>query len=276
MLLYQPYPFSPMKATIDAAQEPLIKPLTLPLAVVYFGLSALTFRLCVYELMPFFRYSGVNPYWAFISSYSLALTALMGATLLALRRDGYPLTRTTFRDRLRFQSLTPKAWGWAMGLFVMGFLLTGLLIPTAQAIARLAAFRPPAFLPDVLNPLTPKTASLTQFMGVPLAGQWWLLATYALFLLVFNLLGEELWFRGYLLPRQQLAYGRWSWLVHGLLWTLFHLPIYPWYVVYLLPTALTVSYAAQKTGSSWASYLVHGLGNGLLVLIPITGGILGK
>ncbi|SFF35148.1 CPBP family intramembrane glutamic endopeptidase [Spirosoma endophyticum] len=220
-----------MKATIDAPQRPLIKPLTLPLALVYFGLSALTFRLCVYQLMPFLRHAGVSPYWAFISSYSLALTALMGATGLALHQDGYPLTRTTFQDRLCFQSLPPKAWGWTIGLFLLGFLLTGLLIPTAQAIARVAVFRPPAFLPDVLNPLTPKTASLTQFMGVSLAGQWWLLISYALFLLVFNLLGEELWFRGYLLPRQQLVYGRWSWLVHGLLWTLFHLPIYPWYVV---------------------------------------------
>jgi len=226
--------------------------------------------------MPYLLDSGVVPFWAFIGSYSLALAGLMGATVLALRQDGYPLTYKTFRQRLRFQALSPSAWGWAISLFVVGFLLTGLLIPTAQTIARLSAFRPPAFLPDVLNPLTPKVASLTQFMGVPLAGQWWLLAVYALFLLVFNLLGEELWFRGYLFPRQQLVYGRWSWLVHGLLWTLFHLPIYPWYLVYLLPTALTVSYAAQKTGSSWASYVVHGLGNGLLVLIPITGGILGK
>lgn len=98
---------------------------------------------------------------------------------------------------------------------------------------------------------------------------------YAFFLLGFNLLGEEVWFRGYLFPRQQLLYGSRTWLVHGLLWTLFHLPLYPWTVLYLLPTALTVSYAAQKTGSSWASYWVHGLGNGLLVLIPLGRGIVG-
>lgn len=266
-----------MKATIDIPpQWPVIKPIALPLSLLYFGLSALAFRVCVYGLMPYLLNTGVSPYWAFIGSYSLALTALMGATLLALWRDGYPLNRVTFQQRLRFQALTPKAWGWAIGLFVIGFLLTGLLIPSAQAIARLSAFRPPSFLPDVLNPLTPKANSLTQFMGVPLAGQWWLLVSYALFLLVFNLLGEELWFRGYLLPRQQIVYGRWSWLIHGFLWTLFHLPIYPWYLVYLIPTALSVSYAAQKTGSSWASYLVHGLGNGLLVLMPITGGIMGR
>lgn len=263
-----------MNTTLHSPKTRSIKPLPLSLALVYFGGSALVFRACVYELMPRLLQSGIGPFWAFISSYSLALSALLVATGLALRQDGYPLNRATFRDRLHFVALTPKAGAWAIGLFVLGFLLTGLLIPSAQAIARLPAFSPPAFLPDVLNPLSPKTVSLTQFMGVPLGGQWWLLAVYALFLLVFNLLGEEVWFRGYLLPRQQVVYGQWSWLVHGLLWTLFHLPIYPWYLVYLLPTAFSVSYAAQRTGSSWASYLVHGLGNGLLVLIPITGGIL--
>lgn len=260
----------------DTLKTPPIKPLPLPVALLYFGGSALLFRGCVYELMPYLLHLGVSPFWAFIGSYSLALSALLAATGVALHQDGYPLNKTTFQGRLRFRVLTPKAGAWAIGLFVVGFLLTGLLIPSAQSIARLPAFSPPAFLPDVLNPLSPKATSLHQFMGVPLAGQWWLLAVYALFLLFFNLLGEEIWFRGYLLPRQQLVYGRWSWLVHGMLWTLFHLPIYPWYVVYLLPTALSVSYAAQKTGSSWASYLVHGLGNGLLVLIPITGGILGR
>lgn len=255
--------------------RPALKALPLPLALLYFGGSALLFRSCVYGLMPYLLQSGVSPFWAFISSYSLALSALVAVTGLALRQDGYRLTWTTFRERLRFGPLSLQAWGWTLGLFVVGFLLTGLLIPSAQAIARIPAFSPPAFLPDVLNPFSPKTASLTQFMGVPLAGKWWLLVVYALFLMVFNLLGEELWFRGYLLPRQQVVYGQWSWLVHGLLWTLFHVPIYPWYAVYLLPTALSVSYAAQKTGSSWASYLVHGLGNGLLVLIPLTGGILG-
>ena len=263
-----------MTPILHSPKTPPLKPLLLPLALLYFGGSALLFRGCVYELMPYLLHMGVSPFGAFISSYSLALMAMMGATLVALHQDGYPFNWMTFRERLRFRPLTRRGWGWAMGLFLAGFLLTGLLIPSAQAIARIAVFSPPEFLPDVLNPLSPKTASLTQFMGVALAGQWWLLAVYALFLLVFNLLGEEVWFRGYLLPRQQLVYGQWSWLVHGLLWTLFHLPIYPWYAVYLLPTALSVSYAAQKTGSSWASYLVHGLGNGLLVFIPLTGGIL--
>ena len=263
-----------MNSTRTAPKLLLIKPLFLPGALLYFGLSALAFRLCVYDLMPYLTKNGVSSFSAFISSYSLALSGLMIATMVALRRDGYPLSWITFQQRLRFQPMTLRGWAWAMGLFVVGFLLTGLLIPSAQAIARLPAFGPPAFLPDVLNPLTPKAAVLTQFMGVPLAGQWWVLVVYGLFLLVFNLLGEEVWFRGYLFPRQQMIYGRWTWVFHGVMWTLFHLPIYPWYLIYLLPTALSVSYAAQKTGSSWASYLVHGLGNGLLVFIPLTGGIL--
>ncbi|WP_026308554.1 CPBP family intramembrane glutamic endopeptidase [Spirosoma spitsbergense] len=263
-----------MSRTLTLAEPATIKPLTFPCALLYFGLSALGFRICVYELMPYLIKIGVGSFAAFIGSYSLALVGLMLAAVAALYRDGFPLNQTTFQHRLRFKSMAFRAWCWTIGLFLVGFLLTGLLIPSAQAIARLPTFQPPPFLPDILNPLTPKTNTLTHFMGVSLAGQWWVLIIYGVFLLVFNLLGEEIWFRGYLLPRQQIQHGRWTWLIHGFLWTLFHLPIYPWYLFYLLPTALTVSYAAQKTGSSWASYLVHGLGNGLLTFIPLTMGIL--
>jgi len=30
-------------------------------------------------------------------------------------------------------------------------------------------------------------------------------------------LRRELWWRGYILPRQELAFGRWTWIIHGLL-----------------------------------------------------------
>ncbi|MBO0953214.1 CPBP family intramembrane glutamic endopeptidase [Fibrella forsythiae] len=261
---------------VGASALPAIKPLPFGRACLYFGASALWFRLCVYHLMPGLLRAGAAPFWAFISSYTLALTALIVATWLALRKEGYPINYATFRGRLRFAALTYRGWAWTLSLFVLGFCLTGLLLPAAQVIARLPALAPPSFLPAVLNPLVAQSARMTQFMGESLAGQWWLLLLYALFLTVFNLLGEELWFRGYLFPRQQVVHGSSTWLVHGLLWTLFHVPIYPWYLLYLLPTALSVSYVAQKTSSSWAAYVVHGLGNGLLVLVPLTSGVLGN
>ena len=56
-----------------------------------------------------------------------------------------------------------------------------------------------------------------------LDGAWgWYALLLAMF--IFNtVLGEELLFRGYLLPRMNGAFGRGDWVVNGLLFTVYHL-----------------------------------------------------
>jgi membrane protease YdiL (CAAX protease family) len=156
---------------------------------------------------------------------------------------------------------------------VIGFLLTGLLIPTAKYLASINFLTPPDFLPDILNPAKSIPGKMmTDFMGVPLKGAYWVVVVYFVFLTFFNILGEELWFRGYILPRQELAWGKRTWIYHGIFWSLFHAPIYPWTLLYLLPTTLTVSFAAQKFQNTWAAFIIHYLGNGILALLPILAG----
>ncbi|PYV50530.1 MAG: hypothetical protein DMG92_07410 [Acidobacteria bacterium] len=41
-------------------------------------------------------------------------------------------------------------------------------------------------------------------------------------LFISNILGEELCWRGYVLPRQEAALGRPAWLSNGIMWCLFH------------------------------------------------------
>ena len=253
----------------------LLRPMSLPLAIVLFGASSLIFRFCVYGLMPKLMRSGVVPFWSFLVSYSLVLVLMAIASFIGFRLEGYPMTLNAFAQRFRFHHIQSKEWLWILGLFTLGFLLTGPLIFTAQAIARIPIFSPPAFLPSVVNPLTPQIGKLTEFMGVALPGNWWVAGIYFIFLTCFNIFCEELWFRGYILPRQEITHGRWTWVIHGVLWTFFHVPVYPWYLIYLLPTALTVTFAAQRFRNTWASYAVHFLGNGILVMIPIVIGIAG-
>ncbi len=250
------------------------KPLGLWQSALYFGVPALLFRLSVYGLMPWFLRRGVPPFFAFLISYGIPLVLLLAATFALVAKEG---NGPHWRARLRLSGLTGRQVLACVGLFGLGFLLTGPLLPTARYLAAIPALSPPDFLPDILNPnkAVPGQA-LTEFMGVSLKGAYWILPVYFLFLTLLNILGEELWFRGYVLPRQELAWGRFVWLYHGVLWCLFHLPIYPWTVLYLLPTTLTVSYAAYRFRSTWASFIVHYLGNGILALLPLVLGVLGK
>ena len=87
-------------------------------------------------------------------------------------------------------------------------------------------------------------------------------------------IGEELWWRGYILPRQELAHGQGTWFVHGVLWCLFHL-FAPWNVLSILPGCLALSFVAQRLKNTWPAIIAHGLANGLLVLIVVVAGILG-
>jgi membrane protease YdiL (CAAX protease family) len=93
---------------------------------------------------------------------------------------------------------------------------------------------------------------ITAWMGPEARGNWGY-AVLALLLFFFNIFGEELYWWGVLLPQQELVHGRNTWLVHGLMWNLFHLLFYPWYLVYGLPITLAVSFVAQKTGSSFVT-----------------------
>ena len=112
-------------------------------------------------------------------------------------------------------------------------------------------------LSSEINPL--KAAIPNTFMGTEVHGQW----GYAIGYFVgwfFNIFGEELLWRGYLLPRQQLQYGKWTWLIHGLLWTGWHF-FWKWNLLSILPIALAIPFVAQKTGNSWIEIIAHGLLN---------------
>jgi membrane protease YdiL (CAAX protease family) len=78
----------------------------------------------------------------------------------------------------------------------------------------------------------------------------------------FNIAGEELLWRGYLLPRQVNAIGRSAWLFNGLLWVVFHLAIGWRIAIVLLPIEFIVPYVVQKRQNTWLGIIIHGLYNG--------------
>ena len=119
----------------------------------------------------------------------------------------------------------------------------------------LRSFRVP---PRVVQPLRP-----WGFHGYSLAGAWWILIYYAVLILVCNIGGEELWWRGYVLPRQELAFGRSAWIVHGIAWSVFHLFMQPTLsdTIRMAITGVALSFVAQRTRSTWPGIVGHSFGN---------------
>jgi membrane protease YdiL (CAAX protease family) len=89
-----------------------------------------------------------------------------------------------------------------------------------------------------------------------MSGNWvWFAVIVTLF--VFNTaLGEELLFRGLLLPRMQGAFGRFDWVANGFLFALYHLHE-PWLIPSSLVDIFALSYPSRRYRSALIGIIVH-------------------
>jgi membrane protease YdiL (CAAX protease family) len=237
-------------------------------ALLYFGLPALLFRLFLYNGTPALIGLGLPPFEAHVVGFTVPSAILLALALGFYRRDGYPLSWGAFTARLRLFAMTGRDWLWALGGLVVTFLSIGALSFTSLVLlAAIPALAPPDFFPPWLRPGTGFDAALfARFVGAPLEGNW-RVAVLFVALLFFNVLGEELWWRGYILPRQERAHGGWAWAIHGVLWLLWHVAFYPWQVFALLPICLAIPYIAQRRQNTWPAIVIHSQNGVVLILI---------
>jgi membrane protease YdiL (CAAX protease family) len=99
----------------------------------------------------------------------------------------------------------------------------------------------------------------------------WLWFGLLVVLWIFNtVLGEELLFRGFLLPRMNGAFGRGDWVANGILFAAYHLHI-PWAIPEtLIADTLIVSYPAKRYRSAWIGIVVHSAQSVVLAVIVLT------
>jgi membrane protease YdiL (CAAX protease family) len=90
-----------------------------------------------------------------------------------------------------------------------------------------------------------------------MSGNWVWFALIAV-LAVFNtVLGEELLFRGLLLPRMRGAFGRFDWVANGFLFAFYHLHM-PWVIpATLLGDTFALSYPSRRYRSALIGIIVH-------------------
>jgi uncharacterized protein len=102
-----------------------------------------------------------------------------------------------------------------------------------------------------------------------LHGAW---GWYGLFVLmgVFNtVLGEELLFRGLLLPRMNGAFGRCDWVANGVLFAGYHLHV-PWVIPAGLLDTFVLAYPSKRYRSAWIGIAVHSAQTVVLSVLVLT------
>ena len=252
-----------------------LKPMPFPLALLYFGIPALIFVLSVYYLIPFFMNLGITEFMSYSLSLLIPLILMLIASLVALRVEGYPITWVSLKERFRLRRMDRTDWIWTIVSFVVMFIGAGIFGVLGQMLVMRGLIPLPAKIPTaLLDPTVDPGNVLNVFynaLGPNAKGNWSLVA-FSLILLAFNIFGEEFWWRGVVLPRQELVHGKNTWLVHGTMWALFHAFKY-WAWLGLLPVTLALSFVAQKRKNTWPGIITHFVINAIS-LVPIIAAIL--
>ena len=182
-------------------------------------------------------------FWFIVGGLGI-FTPLIITGISILRSEGYKLSKTTWTERLRFRKISAKDLFWCFaGLILVGIFSVIIMKGLELMIGKFD--NSPSFMS--FEPLT--------------KGRYWLLLIWLPYWIL-NILGEEFLWRGVMMPRQEIVFGKHTWLIHGFGWGIFHMAFGWQLLVTLIPLIFIQSYIVQKTKNSWIGVIMHGGLNG--------------
>ena len=221
-----------------------------------------------------------DPLGAGVTRIVLLTNGLIWQFVLALiivRREAGDLCWTTIKRRLRLNApLDPRTgeprgrlWLWLIPLIVAIAVWEMAVGPYATRLW-VGAF------PFLAEP--PESSMNAVFASrevlARLTGAWWFLGLFVVNAIFNTILGEELLFRGVLLPRMEGVFGRWSWLANGVLFGTYHIH-QPWSILAnAISGAFLVALPSWRFRSTWMGIIVHSM-QSLYFVVLILGVVLG-
>lgn len=215
----------------------------------YFLGGAIVLFVAVHYGIPFLHKAyGIAPVIAWwLASGIIVFLLFIGAILSArYRSKANSLGEVLLALNIRSMSNTDILW--ALGGLLGVIALTGIVVTVFAKLFSLNLLSPDIY------------ASFLRMEKLKPSEYWLFLAWLPYFF--FNIVGEELMWRGYLLPRQSAALGCYAWILNGFLWAIFHLAIGWRIAILLLPIEFIVPYVVQKRQNTWIGIIIHGLYNG--------------
>ncbi|WP_271575288.1 CPBP family intramembrane glutamic endopeptidase [Bradyrhizobium sp. CCBAU 11361] len=228
---------------MQAPAETTPPPVGLVASTSMFAVFSILLWLTTEAVIPRLRDAfGISPIigW-YVSGSTFVLVPVLVFGCLMAWREIPKRDLGSLRRRLRLNAMNRGDVIWAIGgLFAIA--------TTTAAILALARYLDPSFHPS------------PWFLLQPPGWHAWVFAAW-LPLFVSNILGEELCWRGYLLPRQEAGFGPMAWLPNGILWCLFHWSFGWPIVVTLLPLTLLLPWIVQRRQNTSVGIVIHGAFN---------------
>jgi membrane protease YdiL (CAAX protease family) len=217
-----------------------LRPLTWPQLIMMFGIPTLLNLIACQIAIPLLDAQKVFPIEVtyFICVGLLVLVPMFfGAIVLSGREIGW-FRVGDILARMRIQKLSAADIVWTIGSFV---------------ILSLASF----LIAKIILPVFSIDATPFFFQNMPLSDQnFWIIYVWPVFFF-FNIFGEEFLWRGYIQPRQELLNGKYTWLVHGVLWACWHLPMGLDLIFSALPIFFILPAVVQVRKNTSIAIVVH-------------------
>ena len=181
--------------------------------------------------------------WFLVAGLGLFLPLLIVAGFI-LKKEGHFFDKDLWLNRLRFKKMDRTDWLWSIGAIVVICVLSGLIMEGVKHFTNHVHNQPPFMS---LEPLT--------------SDRYWILLLWLPYWLL-NIMGEEILWRGTILPRQEVVLGNFAWLFHGFCWGIFHIAFGWQLLVTLIPILFIQSFVVQKRKNSWIGVVIHAGING--------------
>jgi membrane protease YdiL (CAAX protease family) len=232
---------------IDKKDETVsIPPMGLGLSFLIFGGATVLILVCTRLVIPYLsELSGLEPifFWFVVAGAGVFAPLLITAWWM-LQQENSLHVSDLWQKRLRFRRMSQRDWLWALGSLVVIGILSGGLIAAIRVVFGQMDHQP-SFM--TFEPLTPGRYGLLAFWF-----PYWLL----------NIMGEEILWRGVILPRQEAAFGGSAWVVNAFGWLLFHVAFGWQLFITLLPIVFILPYVVQRLKNTWVGVAIHAGLNG--------------
>jgi membrane protease YdiL (CAAX protease family) len=229
--------------------KPTLKIISPANTLLLFAIPTIAFLAVCRLLIPHLNQNyQLHPALSWFIGGFLVFVPLFVLAIFLTRRDGFQ-TKTEIFERLRLQKMSSRDWKYTIFSTLIIMVLSG-------AIMGISKFLNSQFgIPEIET--TPSFMALEPFQGNE---RFFLLIWLMMFF--FNIFGEELMWRGYILPRQEINLGNYAWVFNAILWLMFHLCFGIQLMILLVPILFILPYAVQKTQNTFVGIYIHALVNG--------------
>ena len=227
-------------------------------------------RVLMSRLISYLKFPPVILYWIMII---IGLAWLLAISLWILYREAGTVSLSALQQHLWLG--TPRDprtgeprrqlfWRIIPNLLAMLIILglATLILPVFPFIVRLLGM---PSLPAYFN--APSYTFLTELASPEFSGQWWLIILALITWLLSAFLGEELLFRGILLPRMNQVFGKWDWVTNAFFASFYYI-YQPWMVPFQLIVSLFIAWPTKRFRSFWMAPAIRNIeGMGLLLIV---------